>query len=419
MKNKISKSKITENLGLKFIALLVAFCIWFGVLMAEDYSITKEIKGIPVEQLNGSVIDSFGKVYDVIEGNTVDIIVKGPRTVVDKLDVEDFVATADLSHLSFTNSVQIKVQAKYGRIANEITITPFNDIMVLSIEEKMSKQLPIQIITMGEVAEGYALGNCLATPNMITIEGPKTVVENIKEIRVVVDVTGKSETFQEDLTPSCYDVYGQSMEAKKLELSADTVSATIPIYKTKEVPVIVRTAGTVAQDYVVTDVAYSPQTLLIAGEDEDLEKVSEILIGDISVSGRSEGFEANVILQNYLPDGIYPGENITQVAVNVSIEKYTNRTVVLKDTDIELKNTKQNLYYKVEVSTEGSMILRGLLNDVANITVEDLSAYIDCEDLTVGEHLISLNIPDGENYQIVKQAMVKVIVSPDRIEDAD
>ena len=107
--NNLKKSKIFDHLGLKLVALIISFFIWLIVMNVDDYKITRTFTDIQVEQLNGDIIEQQGMVYDVVDGETASIIVKGPRSIVEKLTTSDFRAYADLSRLSVTNTAEIKV----------------------------------------------------------------------------------------------------------------------------------------------------------------------------------------------------------------------------------------------------------------------------------------------------------------------
>ena len=197
MKQKLTRSNIFNNLGLKLLAVLIAIITWLVVMNISDYTVTKTISGITVMTENGNAIESLGKVYDVSSGKTVDIVVKGPRSVVDSLTIEDFVAKADLSKLSITNTVTITVEAKNEGIASRVEISIVDDILKLSIEDKKSQQFPIKVVYTGDVEEGYFLGKSTTTPNLITIEGPESVLERINEVRAVVNIDGKMGAFDE------------------------------------------------------------------------------------------------------------------------------------------------------------------------------------------------------------------------------
>ena len=130
------KEKILKNWGLKLMAVLIAFLVWFLVANIEDYTVTKAITGIPVEILNENAITGQDMVYDIVQGKTVDIKVDGRRSVVEKLTAEDFTASADLSELSITNSVQITVDATNSAVRKEVAISIIDSMMKVTIEER-------------------------------------------------------------------------------------------------------------------------------------------------------------------------------------------------------------------------------------------------------------------------------------------
>ena len=73
------------HIGYKILAVLLAVVAWLAVANISDYQTTREISGIPVTQINGDVLDELDQVYDVASGDTVDIIVKGRRSIVGTL----------------------------------------------------------------------------------------------------------------------------------------------------------------------------------------------------------------------------------------------------------------------------------------------------------------------------------------------
>ena len=129
------KEKILKNWGLKLMAVLIAFLVWFLVANIEDYTVTKAITGIPVEILNENAITGQDMVYDIVQGKTVDIKVDGRRSVVEKLTAEDFTASADLSELSITNSVQITVDATNSAVRKEVAISIIDSMMKVTEQE--------------------------------------------------------------------------------------------------------------------------------------------------------------------------------------------------------------------------------------------------------------------------------------------
>lgn len=104
------KSKWMNNLGLKVISLVVAFILWLVIINTTDPIITKKFTDIPVQIINENVITSLNQVYEVEDGDMVDVIVKGKRSFVEELTNDDFSASADLSKLSTVNTAGIQVK---------------------------------------------------------------------------------------------------------------------------------------------------------------------------------------------------------------------------------------------------------------------------------------------------------------------
>ena len=101
------KSRLTDNLILKILSVLMAILIWIVVLNINDPSKTRLISGIKVAVENESVITDNNQVYTITEGQLISVKVTGPRTIVDSLKADDFTATADFKDLSQADSVPI------------------------------------------------------------------------------------------------------------------------------------------------------------------------------------------------------------------------------------------------------------------------------------------------------------------------
>ena len=418
MKEK-AKDKFLNNFILKLFAVVLAIVIWLVVMNVEDYTVTKQIDDIPVEQLNGNIFNELDQVYDVTKGDTVDIIVRGPRTVVDRLTADDFYATADLSTMSITNTVQIFVEPKDSSIASDITITYVDNTMVLSLEEKVTKQLPVTVVVEGETADGYAVAEYSATPNLITIEGAKSVINKITEIRVTVDASNKYEEFEDYVEPVCYNAYGEVVENKDIVFDCTEVLVNVKIYPTKSVPVNLSTVGSVANGYGISDISYHPDYILIAGEESVLRGVSSIDIDDIRVTGSSESIETNVDIEDYLPNNVYLADTSSQITVSITIEQLEDRNFVPVAGDVTLLNTDERYDYELVFPEGYQIVLRGLNRDVSELTIESLNLSVDCGELQTGSNMVSISVSESELYRIINDMQIEVIVTEKTEDETD
>jgi Uncharacterized protein conserved in bacteria len=408
--NESHKLKIFDHMGLKFVALILAFCVWLIVMNIDDYKVTRTFANIPVEQLNGNMIEQQGMVYDVVDGEEADIVVKGPRSVVEGLSASDFRAYADLSHLSVTNTAEIKVEALNTGIASQISIENLNTTMTLSIEETASVELPVKIVTTGEVSKNFALGTCVPTPNIITVEGPESVLSGITEIRAVVNLGGASETHEEVVNISAFDAYGKSLENKHISLSSDQVTVNVPVYPTKEVPIEIETKDTPAEGFSVISQSYNPQSVVIYGEKETLAEVEKITISDISLAGAEDNIEKNAMVSSYLPEGTYLLDPSEQIAINIAIEKHIQKKVGCTEADIAIKGKDEKLKYKLTVPSSLTIIVSGLAEYVDPITISDIRPSLDFKDLEVGEHEVKLDLNPKSKVDIIGEYTLKLVI---------
>lgn len=396
------KEKILKNWGLKIMAVLIAFVVWFLVANIEDYSITRTITGIPVEIMNEEAITGQDMVYEIVQGKTVDIKVEGRRSVVEKLTVDDFAATADLSELSITNSVQINVDAANAAIRKEINISVVDSMMKVEIEERGEQKLPISVVTVGDTQEGYAVVSAAATPNMVTITGAASKVKDIKTVRVEIDVEGLNTSISTRGELILLDADGEVIDTDKITTNISTVGVQVTIQKTKEVPIQILPAGNVAEGYSIAgDIEFQPTTVLIAGDEGRLRSIHEIVIDDIDVTDKNSDFETTVDITNYLPEDVVIADTTQEVAIKINIEKLVEKTMTIRLTDIEFEGQQDGFEYEIDDDEKlFTITVTGLKRDLDTLTVQMLKPSIDVSSFTgEGTYQASVILKELENIQ--------------------
>ena len=63
-----------------------------------------------------------------------------------------------------------------------MTVSYTNNAVVVAVESKIEKQLPVMVRATGTVQEGYAVRSKSATPNLITVKGAEIVVNLIEDV---------------------------------------------------------------------------------------------------------------------------------------------------------------------------------------------------------------------------------------------
>ncbi|MBQ9232809.1 MAG: hypothetical protein IJ167_02070 [Lachnospiraceae bacterium] len=404
------KKLLFNNIGYKLLAIIFAILLWLVVVNITDYTITVKIEDIPVEQQNSDVLEELDQLYDVVKGDTVDIYVKGRRSVVGNLTSKNFYAYADVSQMSITNSVQINVVARNKSIEDEIDIEYVDNIMQLSLEDKVTGQYPVKVVTSGEPAGNYAVGESYATPNIITIEGPKSAVEKITDVVVEVNIRGANTNLTATGNIILLDAYGEQINNDKIVLSQSEANVNVNIYPIKNIDVHVNIKGTPADGYGISDIVYQPQTVDIAGNADLLDSIESIEINDISVSGLEESLQTTINLNDYISDGVVIAQSNPEIAITVDIEKLTTKKINISSSDISFIGKKIGYNYETEMPDNIIVEVSGLENIISNLDVSSIKPVVDCSDMSVGTHTVELEFEevDGVKYSVTGVITVTV-----------
>ena len=118
------KKKLTDNLGLKILAVVFSFIIWFIVVNINDPVDKTVFRNVPVEILNTDAVTSQGKVYEILNNtDVIDVTVWAKRSILDTLGKDNIIATADMQEINFMDTmVRIKLSTnKYNDKLESIT----------------------------------------------------------------------------------------------------------------------------------------------------------------------------------------------------------------------------------------------------------------------------------------------------------
>lgn len=413
------KKWLTNNIGTKIISLLLALLIWLIILTIEDPVITVSITNIPVEVKHREVVEDQNQTFEITSGSTAEIRVRGKTSLVDKLTANDFKASADLKKLSRVDAVPIDIELKVPNSQIEIISDGSRNTMVVNIEDLISKDCQVRVVANGSPLSGYTVGDKVADPNMITVSGPKTQISRIKEIVVEVDVTNLSSDITTTVTPKLKDNNGDDMDMKTIKMMTDSVNVSIDILKTKKVPIKLETEGSPFSGYAVRSFAYSPEEILIAGRQEALDAVEEIVLDPVVISGENkEVSDTRTDISASLPEGIRLADSEFNLAYKVVIEPLESAELTVPYENIKFINS--NSQYEYMISGENSSLnvnYRAFKDIIEETDLSDVVATINVEDLGVGSHQLPVNIQFKSDVSSVKDVSVTVEVSAKETQD--
>lgn len=266
------------------------------------------------------------------------------------------------------------------------------------------------MVTTGSTKNGYAVSGTSSTPNIVKVEGPKSAVEKITEIRASVDVDKKYSSFETESELHIYDAYGEEITNDKITLDVASAKVSVEIYATKSVPIEVNLRGTPGDGYGVEGVVYQPQSVELVGPADALAKIETVDVDDVSVSGMTEDYQTDVDIRDYLPDGVSVVDIPPEITVNISITKLEDKKLTVTVNSFVLDKQVDGYQYEVTINNF-TITASGFADVVSKLTLDDVVPTIDCSGLPVGNHgnvTVTLKEIDGVTYTMSGTVSVNV-----------
>lgn len=417
------KKWFTNNLGLKFLALFGSFLLWLIVVNINDPVDYQTFTGVQVELVNANAITDEGKIYEILDNtNVITVRVAAKRSILDALSRENIRAVADLSEVTITNTVSIKLSTnKYNSSIESIDSN--TEYLKLNIEDIKRKQLVIDTVTTGTPADGYLVGTVSSDQNLVRLSGPESVIARINSAQVIVDVSGMKEDISTSAELRLYDADGKQIVNDSITANITAVNVNVSILATKIVPITYQTSGTPADGYDLTgEILSNPEEILIAGSQSQIDKITVIEVPDtaLNVTGQTENLTVLLNINEYLPSGIILGDKNFRgsVSVEVVIEKIETKKIEIPESSIRLDNIPDGYEASVlDYDQDSTISLKAIssrleaLENAAWVGIVDVGGYFEDQnitEITPGIYTIEAEFVMPENVEQVQRLYIRV-----------
>jgi len=407
------KEILTRNIGIKILAVILAAILWLVINNIEDPLTVKDFHDIPVRRLNEQAIKSKKQDYQVKDGDKIDITILARRSIADNLKESNFVATADLSKVTDMDTITINISCP-GYDDEVIIKKMSHQVMTITREEVVEKRELVKVRIKGEPADGFYVAKKTSN-TLVTVSGPKSKIERIKEIIAEVDVTDEAQAgiIKTNEYVKVVDEEGKEIDKSHLTFSQETVPITIEIYPTKIIDVLVTTEGTPADNYYMTNIEYGPKEIEIAGKAEVIDKIDSLIVTE-NIEGANSDIKKEINLSDYLDDGLIIVEDDDTAFINITIEKAETKRISIRPDDIIIKN-KPSLSVKFQSTGPIILELSGPGSELERLTSKEITPYIDLYHYTYGSFEVNLQIEKiegAENVKLAAPVKIPVFLSP-------
>lgn len=182
-----------RNTGLKLISVLLASLLWFFV---ENEKTGLKSVEVALEYINTPET----LVLMPERRETVTAMIRGPEALLPRLREGSLTAQVDLR-------AQTSGEVRWLLTPGDVSVPYWAEVervepqqFTFSLDYKASKVIPVLAYPMGSVADGYVFKDYVVNPSRVTISGPESIIEGVREIWTdPLDINGMTESFQQSV----------------------------------------------------------------------------------------------------------------------------------------------------------------------------------------------------------------------------
>ena len=418
------KKWITNNLGLKILALFVSVGLWIIAININD-PVSENTYTVNVTLQNSGVLSSAGKYFEVKDNSDrIKVVVRGTRTALSQFNQADIVATADMSKITEDNLVPIELSTT--KQSDKIEgIRSESQYVKLALEDVRRLQMPIEVKVLNDPADGYILGATQTSQNVVILSGPESIINQVESAAVESDVSGATTDVKISLPIHLYSEEDDIIDTSKVNMSVQEISTTASILQKAVVPLIAIPQGTPTQGYVLNGIIEGlPTEITIAGKSNIVSKIPYIDISeslDVNDIYQDTSYEINI--NDYLPDGVSLVGTVGNngiLDISVGVDKESEKTIVLDPEAIQVigvpegfSATVSDLENDVEVPVSGLKSLLDAVDESKLVPIINVDKYLSNNEMTIEKgHLdIPLDITLPDNVRLSREVKVRITIT--------
>ena len=319
--------------------------------------------------------------------------------------------TVDLSDLK---PGMHEVNIKYNQILPSIEYKVNPSVVTVMIYPKVSetRTLDTDILNQDSLDSKLVLQSVDLKTDEVVIKGAEHRLKEVATVKALVDI--ENLVSQEEGTVELNDIplkaYDKNGDAIDVEIVPSKVSADITIDSpSKELPIRVIPRGEISFGYAISEITTNESRVTVYGNEGALEDLRYVPVYiDVKDLNTDRQYKQEI----NRPVGVR-SMSVNNITINVKLGKSVDREV--DDVSIEYRNLSDE--YTVQglsaADTKVSVVLKGVNLVLDTIKTEDITAYLDLDGYTEGEHEVPVEV-EGEDVRIqyipkTKKVKIKIV----------
>lgn len=385
------------------LSILVAAGIWLYADLTSGpngtpQTKTREFLDIPIEYLSESTLADRGLML-VKEGTdlTIDLTLEGTRWDICSLDRSQIWVTASLFDVTTAGKQRVNynvnfTNSKFNNNSNAIVTKKASVRMAsVNISELYSRTIDVSCELVGGVADTYSAGQVQLSHTEVEVRGLQEDINPISSAKVTLDIgSNAAETVSRDLEIQYYDKDGQLLDKSGIYSSVESVRATLPVFVTKELQLVVNFTESPGFRRRNTEYRIEPETIAVSGDATLLKNVETLQLGKYDLTELGTEATENFTTTNYpiiLPEGYQNLSGVTRAALRIRFKDMSSATVNTEN--ISWLNLPEGK--RVDLQTVSLPVkVFGTKADVSALTGEDIAVVVDLSDYSAASGTYSV-----------------------------
>jgi len=402
----------TNNLVLKISSLAVAFLVWIIVVNVSNPIVTRNIS-VPLNVVNANIITDAGKTYSLMGANSVTVSYEVRSRDQSRISASDFNASIDLGDMyDITGAVPIAVEVVNNKdlIIGAVASKP--SIVRVSIEDLQRKEFTLTTKITGTPSDGFSVGEVKLDKTNVVVTGPVSVIGQISQIGVEIDVSGLDSDESGRAELKYFDANGNAfvISDNRVSKSFDNVGYSLVMLNGRTLALNFDVGGTAAQGYKFTGAESTTKSIQVRGQPEVLEGLDSITVpaSALSVEGATGDVNITVDIKNFLPANV-TAVGDTKVNVTLKVEALDKKSLTLTVNDLNIVGARPGVATNI-VPEKITVVVSGLSANLESVTNADLKATLDVSEMNSGSNTGSLKFEPATGLSVDSYTPFEVII---------
>ena len=359
--------------------------VWFILSITQYPTVNKSISSVPVTlSLEGTIAKEKGLSALNFKSIAVDVEIKGMNYVIGNYKASDLQATVDVSKVTKEGHYELDIDVQSTHSGDSCTIVSVSPSKIqIDFDRITEKQLPIEVEAPNVSAQdGYTLKDSTVNPETLTITGPENTLDKVTKAVAKVSRTAKineDTTIKADEVSLC-DSDGNTVVDSSISRDEEqSFSVNFIVYKKKTLKFTVEVTGAPDNfDASSLPLSYSESEMTILTPKLSDSATETVTLGTIPLSQINLGWSQTYDVP--LSEGEVTLSGESKVTVSIDSASYT--TAVFKVSSIIAKNRPSGKSVSIETLSLPAVTLIGPINEISNISENDLVASVDMTGIT-------------------------------------